>query len=1138
MAEFTQDLLAPGVAGIDLLHPNDLAPKTKLTRMRNVSRIEEGALTARPGLTSLATAGVDHHSVTRVNDGGSFTRVWGIDEDLYVGQSGGLSQVDSGYSGRPLSMLPYRPPISADPWVFVGDDNRMRKVRRDGVNLPLGLSAPGAAVSTSLATELKTAIETFNEAGGWNPNPGTGGPFASAVAEPGKVGNCVTFGVQTQSAEMGSVPFYSYFGKGFGATVNLGLVGGQPASDDDIIHLWARFVFPEVISEIKIYLVVSSDFDSAWLPGTKNDEGTVRNPDSYVKALRPSDFGPFILPDFGAFYPAIPSAERRVGNKRTEDDLDRQDDARGGAVELRRQMREGARIRADQVITPKAAWTELGVTGVPLRRGDFLRVGTNEARDWKTVTGMFVLIEATGTPPPVDQNPPGVLFAACSLDDMYLVGGRGPDTIDPGQQQYDYRAINVDIVTGALSNPSPIQSEAAWKDARRQGITVDPAAYADPDYPAGQLGNIRQEIFRRGGSLVEDWYFVGRNTTNGGTLFDTLTDAALVAARTVELDNDQPITTVDDGGNPLLAVPLPTIWGPIQNLLLGCGDPNRPGDVYWCKPGFPDSWPPGNHAEVTSPSDPLMAGWYSAGRSCVFSTEHLHDLLIDLTGNGVVTPIPTQCSRGLLGRRGLVVHRGLCYFVAKDGVFRTAGGPEEDITQDLWPLFHADDEITANGKNGFFPIDRDFPDAIRLASFDDEVWVSFRDVMGTIVWWVYSSTWGFWKPYEFRRNVTNAQEDDGARVLVLGSTSGESFEFTGSEDDGLPIQCGFRTPCLDQGVPRDYKLYGDMVIDIDRQQGSVAVQALMDNESRQGIVVLVNAESPEQFSTALGGRQRYTLDLFGTGPAATNRARNVCFDVSWESSAASKPKVFVLGPSYIIQPDATIYRPTDWDFGGRLTDKWIKGIALEVDTFGRTKLVNVEADGQVVTQIPVTTNGRRVVQFAFPQQMGRLMRLHPSTSTAGVPWFLYKFDWIFDEEPLQLARWETQELSYGIPGWKYPLFAWITIRAGAQVLFTLQAYREAGSPIPTDNPFPYIIAPTGPTKRAVYIPFDAMKGLLFKHTFESAAPFHLFREESTLVVQPWAGDMALERRPFGNDDLDLVRGMQSARLTAAKGGGG
>ena len=80
------------------------------------------------------------------------------------------------------------------------------------------------------------------------------------------------------------------------------------------------------------------------------------------------------------------------------------------------------------------------------------------------------------------------LTVVVGLDDLYLTGGRGPDTIEPGAQQYDYRVTNYDPRTGAESNGSPIQEaprtdtsvyESAPIDTIRRAIIVDPPAYGD-----------------------------------------------------------------------------------------------------------------------------------------------------------------------------------------------------------------------------------------------------------------------------------------------------------------------------------------------------------------------------------------------------------------------------------------------------------------------------------------------------------------------------------------------------------------------------------------------------------------------------------------------------------------------------------
>src|SRR5207249_4428016 len=96
---------------------------------------------------------------------------------------------------------------------------------------------------------------------------------------------------------------------------------------------------------------------------------------------------------------------------------------------------------------------------------------------------------------------------------------------------------------------------------------------------------------------------------------------------------------------------------------------------------------------------------------------------------------------------------------------------------------------------------------------------------------------------------------------------------------------------------------------------------------------------------------------------------------------------------------------------GSRADKWLKAIVFECDTFDQTKSVRVEADGQLVETLSVRANGRQVVQVALTtQQLGRVWRILPAD---GHPGRLYSTQPLFDEEPFQLTRWETQELNYG-----------------------------------------------------------------------------------------------------------------------------
>lgn len=277
-------------------------------------------------------------------------------------------------------------------------------------------------------------------------------------------------------------------------------------------------------------------------------------------------------------------------------------------------------------------------------------------------------------------------------------------------------------------------------------------------------------------------------------------------------------------------------------------------------------------------------------------------------------------------------------------------------------------------------------------------------------------------------------------------------------------------------------------------------------------------------------RLRYTVDPFTTTPV---EARNVSLTLTW-SSSTSRPVLYQIGISFIPRPDETKSRPTDWDSGNTLVDKYIKGVVIEADTLGTSRTVEVWVDGAFNTSltIPATTKGRKeIFQFSFPQTKGRYFRLTPADQSK---WQLYQYQWIFDEEPLELVRWETQELAHGIAEWKSVLYANVTLRSSATVNMQITAYNQSGASVVKN----YTIPSTGGVKVKTFVPFEATKGILIKYLLTSSQPFALYREETDVIIMPWAAEQSGVVKPFGNDDLDLTRGLYTASGVAERAGGG
>ncbi len=179
MAEFQRDKSGARLdfRGIDILHPIDRIPNGRVPMAINVRRYVAGAVKGRNLLTSALISALPTpiHTLHRLNDStpngpsSGYSLVIGASTFLYVWNSTiGLLEVASGLSGNPLSMVPFRPNASVQPWMYVADSaaagattlitkylingtainymsNGMIKVRSDGLCYKEGVEEPQLA---------------------------------------------------------------------------------------------------------------------------------------------------------------------------------------------------------------------------------------------------------------------------------------------------------------------------------------------------------------------------------------------------------------------------------------------------------------------------------------------------------------------------------------------------------------------------------------------------------------------------------------------------------------------------------------------------------------------------------------------------------------------------------------------------------------------------------------------------------------------------------------------------------------------------------------------------------------------------------------------------------------------------------
>ena len=180
MADFQRDKAGSRFAmgGIDLVHPVDALPPNRFPYLQNVRAYLKGAIKGRTVLTdAILTFVAAVQTIKRLNDTTPARPVSGYTLIISAGTVlyNNGTPAATGMSGNPVSIVPFRPNTSVEPWGFVGDTSRnvsiitkylidgtpvvagsvgLVKVRSDGLIYKMGIAEPGAApdVSTSGTT--------------------------------------------------------------------------------------------------------------------------------------------------------------------------------------------------------------------------------------------------------------------------------------------------------------------------------------------------------------------------------------------------------------------------------------------------------------------------------------------------------------------------------------------------------------------------------------------------------------------------------------------------------------------------------------------------------------------------------------------------------------------------------------------------------------------------------------------------------------------------------------------------------------------------------------------------------------------------------------------------------------------------
>lgn len=557
--------------GMDLVHAPDEMPVGRFPYAQNVRRYLKGRITGRATqdapVQTMAAGFVN--SIRRLNDStpaGPSTGFILVGGDSAGRLYAGSTEVATGLSGNPVSLIPFRPNASVQPWMYVGDSastsvkidgqptpNGMLKVRSDGTCYAMGIAEPQAApgiTSVPAANQVSllgpVVVYYFN-----NPsqshNPPLEGVYiwknasdpvgGSSVVETtadavgSASGNSLLFDDPATNSD-GSQPvpwtqYATYLGAVDTNGINVNWISGSQfgglAAGGTIAINGTTYTIATVPTNTGMTLTASA--------GVQNDvnyqaaviSGTVP---LFVPALESQGYQDFNCAILATLY--IPVAGFYNLEAIFKDDM------------LWGIGNSGTGTVTVNPLQPGQSYSTIGQTKTTINGYPLMpRTGETSGEDGYTGLGVAgVTFSQPGNYPiEIDWNywyhRPRCLNITCSG-----LGGGTPKNIPPipgsAITQAQYRYVYRSSATGATSNPSPSSPEQPLS-VLANTLTATPST--DP-----QVDKIDWYRLDTG---LENFTYVGTGPNSAAPFSDKLLDTDVAANPILDFDNFQPFPSID-----------------------------------------------------------------------------------------------------------------------------------------------------------------------------------------------------------------------------------------------------------------------------------------------------------------------------------------------------------------------------------------------------------------------------------------------------------------------------------------------------------------------------------------------------------------------------------------------------------------
>lgn len=162
---------------------NDLNLKGKYLFLQNVRKDKEGVIESRPILDTAYGFNPDPNDIPHTikailyQAANTNLRIVGVGTKLYTGNIPTLFLKDSGYSGKPFSVVDFRPEQSIETYLYIADENKLKKISANDILADIGITAPSKAATWKIGSPNRKIIDKIDtgSAAQWNNITGSAG---------------------------------------------------------------------------------------------------------------------------------------------------------------------------------------------------------------------------------------------------------------------------------------------------------------------------------------------------------------------------------------------------------------------------------------------------------------------------------------------------------------------------------------------------------------------------------------------------------------------------------------------------------------------------------------------------------------------------------------------------------------------------------------------------------------------------------------------------------------------------------------------------------------------------------------------------------------------------------------------------